>query len=201
MKRKILLHTCCGPCASACVPRLQELGYEVVMYFSNSNIDTEEEFDKRLQAAQKLAANDGVEIAFEKYDHAEWLREVAAGFEREPEKGRRCDRCFYYNLKKAARYALREGIELFTSSLTVSPHKISPRVFSAGNQVAGESAVAFLEENFKKREGFKRSLIRSAQLGLYRQDYCGCEFSKNRVKIDANIPVTQQGVLDKKPQI
>ena len=80
-----LLHTCCGPCASACVPALKEMGREVTMFFANSNIDTQEEFDKRLREAEKLAAVDGVKIVALPYDHEEWLREFAAGCEREPE--------------------------------------------------------------------------------------------------------------------
>ena len=87
-----LLHTCCGPCASACVPALKEQGREVTMLFANSNIDTREEFEKRLREAEKLAAVEGVKIAALPYDHEEWLREVATGYEHEPEKGVRCER-------------------------------------------------------------------------------------------------------------
>ena len=124
-----LLHTCCGPCASACVPRLKEMGREVTMLFANSNIDTKEEFEKRLGEAEKLAAVDGVKIVSLPYDHEEWLREVAAGYEHEPEKGARCARCFRYNLTKAAEYAKAHGFDEFTTSLTVSPHKVSPVIF------------------------------------------------------------------------
>ena len=169
---KVLLHSCCGPCASACVPRLKELGHEVAMLFANSNIDTEEEFEKRRSAAEALAKAEGVDIASLPYDHEEWKREVAAGHEGDPEKGERCARCFRYNLAKAAAYAREHGFEAFTTSLTVSPHKVSETVFAASDDPM------FLKENFKKREGFKRSLVRSAELGLYRQSYCGCEFSR-----------------------
>lgn len=142
------------------------------MLFANSNIDTAEEFDKRLGEARRLAAAEGVEIDAVPYDHDEWLREVAAGFEMEPEKGERCRRCFRYNLAKAAEYAKAHGFDAFATSLTVSPHKVSEMVFSASDDPM------FLKENFKKGDGFKRSLERSAQLGLYRQSYCGCEFSR-----------------------
>ena len=175
---KILLHSCCGPCASACVPRLQDQGHEVTMYFANSNIDTAAEFAKRKGEAEKLADHDGVGFAAEAYDHEEWLREVAAGFEGEPEKGARCERCFRYNLTKTAAYAKAHGFDAFTTSLTVSPHKVSEMVFAAGREV-GDSM--FKEENFKKKEGFKLSLKRTAELGLYRQSYCGCEFSKREI--------------------
>ena len=184
-----LLHTCCGPCASACVPRLKEMGREVTMLFANSNIDTREEFEKRLHEAEKLAKVDGVKIAALPYDHEEWLREVAAGYEHEPEKGARCARCFRYSLSRAAAWAATHGFDAFTTSLTVSPHKVSPMVFAAGEDAAwsagakdcGGSAAAapeFLKIDFKKRDGFLLSLKRSAELGLYRQSYCGCEFSR-----------------------
>ena len=179
-----LLHTCCGPCASACVPRLKDGGRAVTMLFANSNIDTREEFEKRLHEAEKLAAAEGVRLVALPYDHAEWLREVAAGYEREPEKGARCTRCFRYNLGKAAAYAAEHGFDEFTTSLTVSPHKVSKVIFDVarGLEPAGGRAAAFLFEDFKKREGFKLSVRRAAELGLYRQGYCGCEFSRRQAE-------------------
>ena len=180
-----LLHTCCGPCASACVPRLKELGRAVTMLFANSNIDTREEFEKRLGEAKKLAAADGVEFEALPYDHEEWLREVAAGYEHEPEKGARCARCFRYNLTKAAEYAKAHGFDEFTTSLTVSPHKDSKTIFSIANTITANYQLPttnFLPVDFKKREGFKLSVARTKELGLYRQSYCGCEFSKEGVE-------------------
>ena len=195
----VVLHTCCGPCASACVPRLKDDGREVTMLFANSNIDTREEFEKRKAEAEKLAKHDGVRFASLPYDHDEWLREVAAGFENEPEKGARCERCFRYNLAKTAAYAVAHNIASFTTSLTVSPHKVSKVIFAVGREVAGEGRAPtrprdaggrtrgsaslpteFLEVDFKKKEGFKISVKRANELGLYRQSYCGCEFSKGR---------------------
>ena len=168
----VVLHTCCGPCASACVPRLKDDGHEVTMLFANSNIDTREEFEKRKAEAEKLARHDGVRFVSLPYDHAEWLREVAAGYENEPEKGKRCERCFRYNLAKASEFVRANGIESFTTSLTVSPHKVSQMIFAASDDPA------FLKMDFKKKEGFKLSVKRAEELGLYRQSYCGCEFSK-----------------------
>lgn len=168
----ILLHTCCGPCASACVPRLKEKGGAVTLLFANSNIDTAEEFARRRDAAARLAEAEGAAFAALPYDHAEWLREVAAGHEADPEKGARCARCFRYNLRKAADYAAAHGFDAFTTSLTVSPHKVSAMVFAASD------SPLFLKEDFKKKEGIKLSVRRAAELGLYRQGYCGCEFSR-----------------------
>ena len=167
----VLLHTCCGPCACACVPRLKDLGHAVTLFFSNSNINTEEEFEKRKAAAKQLAEADNIEIVTDKYDHGEWLTEVASGFENEPEKGRRCARCFKYNLAKTAKFAKENGFDAFTTSLTVSPHKISEMVF------ASSDSDIFLKENFKLHDGYKLSLRRSKELNLYRQTYCGCEFA------------------------
>ena len=144
----------------------------MTMFFSNANIDTSDEYGKRLGEARKLAAAEGVELVADVYDHADWLRAVAAGYEDEPEKGRRCERCYRYNLARTAAYAAAHGFEAFTTSLTVSPHKPSAKIFAASDDPR------FLREDFKKREGFKFSVKRAAELGLYRQTYCGCEFSK-----------------------
>ena len=179
----VVLHACCGPCASACVPRLIDDGHEVTMLFANSNIDTREEFEKRKAEAEKLAKHDGVRFVTLPYHHEEWLREVAAGYENEPERGKRCARCFRYNLAKAAEFARANGIESFTTSLTVSPHKVSQMIFDAARSLnihcpPPPSTSTFLSYDFKKREGFKLSVKRAEELGLYRQSYCGCEFSR-----------------------
>ena len=173
---KVLLHSCCGPCASACVPRLKAGGHTVAMFFSNSNIDTREEYERRLGEARKLAAAEGVPLVADAYDHADWLRAVAAGYEQEPERGRRCERCYRYNLSRTAGYAAAHGFEAFTTSLTVSPHKPSAKIFAASEDPR------FLREDFKKKEGFKLSVKRAAELGLYRQACCGCEFSRRDVE-------------------
>jgi predicted adenine nucleotide alpha hydrolase (AANH) superfamily ATPase len=170
---KVLLHTCCAPCASASIERLKSLNYDVALFFANSNIDTEEEYNKRLAEVQKLAQHDNVELIALPYDHNEWLENVAKNLENEPEKGNRCNKCFRYNLKKAEIYAKNNKFDKFSTSLTISPHKISENIFAAND------SEMFLKENFKKHDGFKRSLQRSTELKLYRQNYCGCEFSKS----------------------
>lgn len=183
----VVLHACCGPCASACVPRLRAAGHAVVLLFANSNIDTEAEFEARKAAARRLAEAEGVPFVALPYDHASWLRDVAAGYEDAPEKGARCARCFRDNLAKAAAYAAAHGLEAFTTSLTVSPHKVSAVVFAAGESAeagaaTGSAAPRFLAVDFKKKEGFKLSVRRAAELGLYRQSYCGCEFSRRKAQ-------------------
>ena len=190
---KVALHACCGPCASACVPRLKADGHEVTLLFANSNIDTAEEFERRRAAAETLARADGVPFAALPYDHEAWLREVAGGLEDEPERGRRCERCFRFSLAQAAAFAAERGLDAFATSLTVSPHKPSALVFAAGDEVCEASGARrprraddepgvprFLHDDFKKRDGFLLSVRRTDELGLYRQTYCGCEFSRRK---------------------
>jgi predicted adenine nucleotide alpha hydrolase (AANH) superfamily ATPase len=146
------------------------------MYFSNSNLDSREEYERRLAEARKVAAAEGVELEADAYDHGRWLREVAAGYEDEPEKGCRCERCFAYSLARTAEFLGNTGYDAFCTSLTVSPHKPSAVIFAS----SGDSR--FLKEDFKKKEGFRLSVRRAAELGLYRQTYCGCEFSKRKTE-------------------
>lgn len=170
--KKILLHVCCANCATACVESLKADGYEIALFFSNSNIDTREEFDKRAQDARKLAHHTGLTIYEDPYRHDLWL-DAIKGLEKEPEKGARCRKCFEFNLARVAEKSGKLGFPSFTTTLTVSPHKISRVIFEIGQYFKG-----FCDIDFKKKDGFKRSLEQSRKLGLYRQDYCGCEFSK-----------------------
>ncbi|WET05588.1 epoxyqueuosine reductase QueH [Lentisphaerota bacterium ZTH] len=170
---KILLHVCCAPCATACVERLLANERQVVLFFSNSNIDTSEEFEKRLLHVHHLASAFKVPVLVDPYNHEKWLQSIV-GLESEPEKGARCVRCFNFSLSRAADKAREIGIEAFTTTLTVSPHKSSQTIFNIGERFSG-----FESWNFKKLNGFKRSLELSQKLELYRQNYCGCEFSRH----------------------
>lgn len=178
-RRDVLLHVCCGPCASHCVPELKAAGRTPVLFFSNSNLDSREEYERRLAAAKRLAEAEGVRLVADPYDPAAWERAVA-GLEGEPEGGARCDRCFRFNLGRAAAAAAAGGFAAFSTSLTVSPHKNSARVFAAGRDAAAGTpgAPPLLETDFKKKDGFLDSVRRARALGLYRQSYCGCRFSK-----------------------
>ena len=173
--RRLLLHACCGPCSTACVERLRAEGIEPVILYANDNIDTQEEFDRRREALESFAQAAGVELHVKSYDHDAW-RAAVRGLEGEPEGGARCSACFRHSLAAAAAFAAEHGLPGFSTSLTVSPHKRSAQVFEAGHAVEGASC-PFEEWDFKKRGGFQRSVALAAEYGLYRQRYCGCEFS------------------------
>lgn len=170
---KLLLHTCCAPCASGCVERLFAEEREFVLYFSNSNINTKEEFGKRLDAVCKLAGAFQLDVLVDEYDHESWLAHVAQveEYAAQPERGLRCSACFDFSLGRTARKAAELGMS-FATTLTVSPHKNSALIFRIA-----EVHPHFEAYNFKKQDGFKRSLELSRELELYRQNYCGCEFS------------------------
>jgi predicted adenine nucleotide alpha hydrolase (AANH) superfamily ATPase len=171
----VLLHTCCAPCASHCALALQELGHGVTLFYSNANIAPRDEFLKRLDSVYVLADRLKIPVLLDAPDHADWLVRVAEGFEREPEKGIRCGRCFRYSLTRTHAAMLARGFDCFTTTLSVSPHKHSPTLFKIGRELDAER---FLDIDFKKRDGFKRSLRLAAEFGLYRQSDCGCEFSR-----------------------
>lgn len=172
---KVLLHCCCGPCASHCLRVLREAGHEVTLFYSNSNIAPAEEFEKRLASLRKLAEATDTPVVVDPPDHASWLEKVAKGFETCREGGARCARCFRYNLTRAAAAREKDGFEGFTTSLTVSPYKHSPTIFSVGQSI---DAAHFLALDFKKKDGFLDSVRLAKQYGLYRQNYCGCEFGR-----------------------
>jgi len=171
-RERLLLHCCCGPCSTASVERLLEAGYDVTLFFGNSNIWPESETERRFEALKKVADTYSLPLIRSVADHACWLQAVK-GLEGEREGGKRCEACFRYNLTEARQVAQKAGIGLYTTTLTISPLKKSPLIFAVGNELEG-----FVAIDFKKRGGYLRSIQLSRQLDLYRQDYCGCEFSK-----------------------
>ena len=171
---KILLHTCCAPCASHCAWELLDQGHDVTLFFSNANLAPQDEWQRRLDAVQILAHDYAIPLLLDEPSHAEWLSQVATGFEQEPERGKRCERCFRFSLARSYEAVQTKGFDAFTTSLTVSPHKSSALIFQVGRTLSEQR---FLAMDFKKQNGFKHSLALSEKLGLYRQSYCGCEFS------------------------
>ena len=171
---KVLLHTCCACCSTEVIERLK--GNEIILFFSNSNIFPKEEFEKRFGNAEKISKIYNLRLIKDKYNHSEWLGFIK-GLEEEPEGGKRCWKCFEFNLRKTAEKAKKLGFENFTTTLTISPHKNSKKIFEIGNKIGKEYGLNFLEIDFKKKEGFKHSIELSKKYELYRQNYCGCEFS------------------------
>ena len=174
---KILLHACCGICSGYPISYLKDSGYEVVVYFCNPNLDTKDEFERRLDAQKKICDNFGVELIAEEYNHDEYL-ECIKGLEDEPERGKRCDKCIELRLNKAASKAEKLGIDLFTTSLVISPHKNYEKITGLGNNIAEKYKISYLPQNFRKQDGFLKTNLISRKLGIYRQNYCGCEFAK-----------------------
>lgn len=174
-KPKVLLHICCGPDSTAVYERLDPQ-YEVIGYFHNPNVYPKKEYEKRAHNALKAGGELGFEALVPEYNPKEWLKTVK-GLEKAPEGGKRCEKCFRFNLEATAKKALELEISFFTTTLTISPHKASDTIFKIGRGLAEEYGIVFLDIDFKKKNGFKRSVELSKQMGLYRQKYCGCQFS------------------------
>lgn len=177
-KPSLLLHVCCAPCFSGCISRLIKY-FDVTAYFSNSNIDNFEEFNKRLDVLERYIKNNdyNIKVVKDNYNHEDFLNYIK-GLENEKEGGKRCDKCFEYRLKKSFEYALENNLEYITTTLTISPHKNVEIINLIGKRLEKEYNIKYLYSDFKKRDGYLNSIKLSKQYNLYRQIYCGCEFSK-----------------------
>lgn len=175
---KLLLHSCCAPCSSYVLERLAE-AFEIAVFFYNPNIAPEAEFrlrlDEQCRLIERLGA--GIELIPGEYDGAAF-EALAAGLEDEPEGGARCERCFRLRLGRAAQVARDGGFDYFTTTLSISPLKDAQKLNALGAEFARQFGVRYLFSDFKKKGGYLRSCELSRAYGLYRQDYCGCRFSK-----------------------
>ena len=179
-RKRLLLHACCAPCSTYCLETLVP-HFDVTVLFYNPNITETEEYEKRLAEEKRLIAifNDRYRVRILEARHdPEAFFAVARGLEKEPEGGERCRRCFTLRLNEAARVAKDADFDFFTTTLTISPLKNADMLNEAGQQAAGRYGVPFLPSDFKKKNGFRRSVELSEAYGLYRQDYCGCVYSK-----------------------
>lgn len=174
-KPRLLLHVCCGVCA-AYVCRILKADFSVELFFYNPNIFPENEYFKRLNEAEKIAKIHDLNIITGDYKHDAWLKAVG-GHENDKEGGKRCEICFAYRLRKTAELAAKKNYDYFTTTLSVSPRKKSEIISGIGNNSAKKYKAAYLDKNFKKRDGFKKTIELSKNFNLYRQNYCGCEFS------------------------
>lgn len=175
----LLLHSCCGPCSSYVLEVLSEFFNVTVLYY-NPNIYPESEYQKRLKEQIKIIENmpfkNPVQLMPCDYDENEFLS-AAEGFENEREGGSRCEKCFILRMEKTAQLAQENSFDYFTTTLSVSPHKNASMLNKIGAELSEKYDVKYLYADFKKKEGYKRSIILSKEYELYRQDYCGCRYS------------------------
>lgn len=177
-KPELLLHACCAPCTSSVLERLVPY-FNVTLFFYNPNIRPREEYYKRAgelpKLLQALGLSRDVSIIIPDHDENEFLSSVS-GMEAEPEGGARCPVCFRLRLQKTAEEARKLGIGFFATTLTVSPHKNAELINAVGSKISESSGVRWLPSDFKKRDGYLRSIRICQEFGIYRQNYCGCGF-------------------------
>lgn len=184
-KPKLLLHACCAPCSSYVLECLN-CCFDITLYYYNPNISPESEFDYRVCELERLVEEmnlKSVKVVVEKYNYNDF-KSIAEGFETLPEGGERCFRCYKLRLEKTALFATENQFDYFTTTLTVSPYKNSYVLNNIGNELSKKYGIKYLFSDFKKKDGYKRSCTLSKKYDLYRQNYCGCIFSKieNEVK-------------------
>lgn len=179
LRPKLLLHACCAPCSSYVLECLRDY-FDITVYFFNPNIYPEKEYSRRLTELEKFLKDfdRGNNIGFihEEYSPLEFAA-CAKGYEDEKEGTGRCSRCFDLRLSKTAGKARELSFDYFATTLTVSPHKNAEVINSTGISLSETYGIKYLVSDFKKKNGFKRTIELSAEYGLYRQNYCGCEFS------------------------
>ena len=183
-KATLLLHACCAPCSTASLEYLAKY-FDITLFFYNPNISSAEEFQKRLCELERFVKEapfaKGIKIISPEYNHGEFLS-AAAGLENAKEGGERCEKCFRLRLNETARQAAKLGFEYFATTLTISPLKNAEKINLCGEDAAVAGNVLYLPTDLKKRERYKRSIELSSEYGLYRQSFCGCEFSQGRAE-------------------
>lgn len=176
----LLLHVCCAPCSSAVLERLSKY-FKITIYYYNPNISPYEEYEKRIcelkRFIEEIDINHEISIVEGEYE-PEKFEELALGFEQEKEGGVRCSKCYYLRLSKTALAAQQGHFDYFTTTLSISPYKNSDKLNEIGKALEKKYGVAYLYSDFKKKDGYKRSIVLSKEYHLYRQDYCGCIYSR-----------------------
>ena len=184
MRPALLLHSCCGPCSTAVIERLAS-DYDITVFFYNPCITDIDEYEKRKENQIRFIEAFNLNLGGRRKIHfmegeyePDKYYQLVAGYSNDPEGGRRCSICFQMRLEKTAKMAKGKGYRLFATTLTVSPHKNYPQISAIGKELETKYGIEFLDMDFKKKAGFQRSIQLSKEYGLYRQNYCGCEFSK-----------------------
>lgn len=179
-EKTLLLHACCAPCSSAVLERLGNI-FKITILYYNPNITDKEEYDKRLEEIhkfiEKFETKYKIDIIDGRYDKNEFF-EMAKGLENEPEKGKRCYKCYNLRLEETAKIAKEKNFDYFTTTLSLSPYKNSNWINEIGENLKDKYQVEYLYSDFKKKNGYKRSIELSKEYNLYRQNYCGCIYSK-----------------------
>lgn len=178
-REKLLLHACCAPCSTACIERLKG-HFDLTVYFYNPNMDTLDEYLLRLNEAKEYCAKIGIDFISEDYLSNDYQSAVV-GLENELEGGKRCQKCFYLRLEKTALTAKQKGYNYFATTLTVSPLKNAKLINEIGTEIAQKHNIKYLPTDFKKQGGYLRSIELSKENNLYRQNYCGCVYSRGSI--------------------
>ncbi len=187
-KKTLLLHSCCGPCSTSVIDRLKDFFFITVLYY-NPNIEPLEEYEHRKKEQIRFLKESGVLVSFMDIDYEnEEFKKIAKGLENEREGGARCHKCYYLRLEKTMEKAIENHFAYFGTTLTVSPYKNAEVINNIGLKLEDiynkdkneEEKVLFLVSDFKKKEGYKKSIEFSKKYNLYRQEYCGCLFSKEK---------------------
>ena len=181
-KPSLLLHSCCGPCSTEVIAFLKDY-FEITVFYYNPNIEPLEEYLHR-KSEQKRFLNEYKEAKIHfldcEYDNNSF-KEMAKGLENIPEGGARCNKCFYLRMKKTAIVAKENNFEYFGTTLTVSPHKNSTMINEIGEKISKEENIKYIYGDFKKNDGYKKSIEMSKAYNLYRQDYCGCLYGSEHI--------------------
>lgn len=188
VKKKVLLHICCGVCASYCIEKLKEYKYEVIGFYFNPNIFPENEYIKRKEVVQKLQNFYNIEIIFKEYNPSIWWQ-LCGSYENEPEGKQRCKICYKIRLEETFNNLSNFNCDFFTTTLTISPHKNSKTIFEVAKSINKEK---FLEIDFKKQDGFKKTIEFAKKNQLYIQNYCGCIYSIRKHKNENSVCINQQ---------
>ena len=180
IKPRLFLHCCCAPCSSYVTEYLHNY-FDITVFFYNPNITEKEEYEKRKAELKRYLSEadygDEISVIDADYDPESFF-EAAKGLEDEPERGARCEKCFRLRFSKTAEAAKKNGFDLFCTTLSISPHKDADLLMRIGEELASRYGLKYLPSDFKKKNGYKRSIELSAEYDLYRQNYCGCVFSK-----------------------
>lgn len=176
----LLLHSCCAPCSSYCIEYLSQF-FKITVFYYNPNISEETEYRKRVEEEKRFIhefpAKYLVSMIEGEYDTKKFY-DIAKGYEKVPEGGERCFRCYEMRLRETAKVAKQQNFDYFTTTLSISPLKNAQKLNEIGKKLSEEYEVSYLFSDFKKKEGYKRSIQLSEEYGLYRQNFCGCVYSK-----------------------